>query len=273
MLIKEDIQALQQYIIGIAFSSLSYGTYVVLLVSAYLIFLKRGSYWVKSHSFLIYMTTCTALTATALAYLDITYYLIVLRWFSGVPQIIQRLNFYLLQYLLSDGVIIWRAWVLFPQHKHVKFILIICTIGSTAGTFVDCILAAIAIFHNPDDDGGKKLNLTMTLPLLATNMISTLLIGFQMKNYYMFNSVTGTPLKARRILILLVESGTIYCLLWPYIKHYFIQNFQCGDAKYSSILLRSGQIRTFLALNPDLEDLGQEGWFNAGPSDPTEKKY
>ncbi|THU85405.1 hypothetical protein K435DRAFT_390208 [Dendrothele bispora CBS 962.96] len=56
----------------------------------------------------------------------------------------------------------------------------------------------------------------MTLPLLITNMISTILIGSQVRSYHMFNSTSGTTStsKARRILILLIESGTIYCLLW-----------------------------------------------------------
>ncbi|THU84169.1 hypothetical protein K435DRAFT_928816 [Dendrothele bispora CBS 962.96] len=253
MLVKENIQGIQEYIIGRAFSSLSYGIYVVLLVSACLIFLKRGTHWIQSHSFIVYMTVCTALITTALACLEIQYYIIVLNLFSAVPQIqrgadvattnmrialvfLQRLN-----YLLSDAVIVWRALVLFPEYRHVKFILIICMIVSTdnlqafyaAGTFVDCILAANTIFHNPNSSGGKNLNLTMTLPLLITNMISTLLIGSQVRSYHMFNSTPGTTSKARRILILLIESGTIYCLLWPYIKRSCICSNECGDAKYS----------------------------------------
>ncbi|THU85406.1 hypothetical protein K435DRAFT_925884 [Dendrothele bispora CBS 962.96] len=157
MLIKDDIQGLQQWKINIAINSLSYGTYFVLLVSACLIFLKRGSHWVKSHSFVICMTACTALTTTALACLVIRYYFIGLRWYSGVPQV--------------------QAATIVPR-RNIKIAIVFLQRLNAYQIHLDYLYNCLHC------DGGRELNLTMTLPLLFTNMISTLLIGFQMNYWY-----------------------------------------------------------------------------------------
>jgi len=46
-----------------------------------------------------------------------------------------------LQYLLSDGIVVWRTWILFPRSMIVKMVLSICMITSTS-TYALTVLTA-----------------------------------------------------------------------------------------------------------------------------------
>ncbi|THU96390.1 hypothetical protein K435DRAFT_858607 [Dendrothele bispora CBS 962.96] len=80
-----------------------------------------------------------------------------------------------LNYIISDGIVVRRAWIMFPESRAVKLTLLFCMVGSLAAVFIDAGLAAV---KNGEAANISKFNvLILTLPLLFTNMIATLLIG------------------------------------------------------------------------------------------------
>ncbi|THV00452.1 hypothetical protein K435DRAFT_837278 [Dendrothele bispora CBS 962.96] len=127
-----------------------------------------------------------------------------------------RLNF-----LLSDGIVVWRTWVLFPFNKLVKVALVFCMLVATVCTFVDAGLNARSSLRDIEDDSGGPASQTllMALPLLITNVVATSLIGYKtwchrqdVKQNLMS---TGTAMsRVSKILWLLIESGLIYCIIW-----------------------------------------------------------
>ncbi|THU85737.1 hypothetical protein K435DRAFT_805680 [Dendrothele bispora CBS 962.96] len=85
-----------------------------------------------------------------------------------------RLNF-----IMGDIIVVWRAWVLFPQ-RFAKIALSICLIGSFVGIFLDIGLLVKRVIKNPEDVRGEEENAIMVaVPLILTNFTATTLIGFK----------------------------------------------------------------------------------------------
>ncbi|THU93493.1 hypothetical protein K435DRAFT_799685 [Dendrothele bispora CBS 962.96] len=219
----EDVK---YWIIREAFSFLSYGIYAVLAVMTFVIFWSRKYYQSKPQSLLVYTTTFTFLTATAATVLGIQFSLINSNWYLDLPGSQMELTIQLrnikialafmerMSYILSDVILVWRAWILFPSPSYMRAVLVLCMFVSS-GTFVDCAVATKLVLQDPSTSWGYQLNLTMTLPLLITNITSTLLIGYHawLHHLFMKDSLVTTS-KAQKTLCILVESGSIYCLLW-----------------------------------------------------------
>ncbi|THU83197.1 hypothetical protein K435DRAFT_871546 [Dendrothele bispora CBS 962.96] len=91
--------------------------------------------------------------------------------------------------------------------------------GSLVGGSVDGGLATAQILKDWDSSTPQINNLIMNLPLLFTNMIATLLVGHKTWYHYqdvkknLSNSGTSSR-KVQKVLLLLVESGSMYCIFW-----------------------------------------------------------
>ncbi|KAF5353821.1 hypothetical protein D9758_010575 [Tetrapyrgos nigripes] len=152
-----------------------------------------------------------------------------------------RLNF-----LASDGIVVWRAWVLFPRNLTVRIVLVLCMIGSTGelkidvylsardgltnlnlkvGILVDAGRGAARVLEDPAAQGDGQApgapvgGLVMSLPLFITNVIATLLIGHKARMHRQemkknLASCSNSVVKVQKVLLLLVESGVAYCILW-----------------------------------------------------------
>ena len=56
------------------------------------------------------------------------------------------------QYMLSDTLVVWRAWVMWPDNKFVKGLLVSCMIcGTSECSLIACLRPAFV-------DGGRLLN-------------------------------------------------------------------------------------------------------------------
>ncbi|KAJ7595467.1 hypothetical protein C8J56DRAFT_1042564 [Mycena floridula] len=103
------------------------------------------------------------------------------------------LNLFLrLNYLISDSIVVWRAWILWPNNMQ--------TFGNSKFT----------------PNGARTL--IMTLPLFLTNFTVTLLMACKVWRY---RSEIKRDLgmgkrktQVEKVLVLLTESGAIYCMLW-----------------------------------------------------------
>ncbi|KAF5362629.1 hypothetical protein D9758_009628 [Tetrapyrgos nigripes] len=130
------------------------------------------------------------------------------------------LNFFdRVNYVISDAIVVWRAWILFPQNRSIKLVLFICMLASCAGTLTDFGLATQRKKHNLSEDGSGASLLILTIPLLFTNLVATGLIGyktwFHLKDIKQnIDSSTHSASKVYKILLLLLESGLFYSALW-----------------------------------------------------------
>ncbi|KAJ7592271.1 hypothetical protein C8J56DRAFT_1046645 [Mycena floridula] len=128
-----------------------------------------------------------------------------------------------LNYLIGDSIVVWRAWVLWTNHSRVHMLLCICLFGTFVGVTVDLVFAVLfelsRFSDTPRFPPTGQRTLILTLPLFLTNLISTLLIAYKVWKYRVETKQNlglshNKRNKVERVLILLTESGSIYCLLW-----------------------------------------------------------
>ncbi|KAE9388939.1 hypothetical protein BT96DRAFT_416450 [Gymnopus androsaceus JB14] len=122
--------------------------------------------------------------------------------------------------ILSDGVVCWRAWVLYPLNKTVRGVLALCMLGSITAAVTTAILEIELVFNTRGTSGITISNLSIYLPLLLTNIVATVLVGYKFWRYrreikvqIISNSRKQTTL-VESIFVLLIESGVLYCIYW-----------------------------------------------------------
>ncbi|KAL1759422.1 hypothetical protein FB107DRAFT_270993 [Schizophyllum commune] len=116
---------------------------------------------------------------------------------------------------MSDAIVIWRAWVLWRDNTIVKAILCLCMAGSLVLPIVECVYWVKDAMGEPIP---HLMSLMVTTPLLVTNTVTTVLVGCQV--WYYRRNIKGAigPWKrstqVEKVLLLLLESGFAYCLIW-----------------------------------------------------------
>ncbi|KAL1671154.1 hypothetical protein EV122DRAFT_227036 [Schizophyllum commune] len=123
-------------------------------------------------------------------------------------------------YLLGDALVVWRAWVIWPDNCTARGLLattctsrtLILLNAPSAGLFADLYLDFSAILVS------KALNAPMIMATLLTNAVATVLVGIRVWEYRQgIASVLGRSTfgsQVGRILVLLLESGLFYCAIW-----------------------------------------------------------
>jgi len=117
--------------------------------------------------------------------------------------------------IISDAVVIWRAWVLFPERRWVMILPVSMLVGTTS-----CTLAFIAL-SLAHKGSGKPLNdmlygSTFILSL-STNIIATLMITYKLWSHRKFLvkdlGLNRGQSAVQKVLDIMVESGFSYCAL------------------------------------------------------------
>ncbi|KAI5899679.1 uncharacterized protein SCHCODRAFT_01146212 [Schizophyllum commune H4-8] len=100
-------------------------------------------------------------------------------WTGEFVAFMNRINaaiavFKRLNYIMSDTIVVWRAWILWPDSRFAKGALLVCMCGSVVGAVTDCvwILKPIGVYQV-----SNARTLMITIPLLLTNLVATTLIG------------------------------------------------------------------------------------------------
>jgi len=130
-------------------------------------------------------------------------------------------------YIMSIVVCAWRAAVLWKYDRRVVAVLVFFILGTIAAAGSDLSLSLHPLLRNPSNPPSQAgssaiLNgtrsLILVLPALATNILSTLLIGTQAwrKRRTLINDLNdySTAIRAEKIFALVVESGFVYCCVW-----------------------------------------------------------
>ncbi|KAF9024272.1 hypothetical protein BDZ89DRAFT_1136176 [Hymenopellis radicata] len=124
-------------------------------------------------------------------------------------------------YYISGAIVVWRAWVLWPYSRTIRRILVLCTAVTLASGLTDVIITTLVNLDVYPREEASKLNLglLMSIPLLATNAISTFFIGLKVWYYRrevkaFISKCGGLAPTVENILLLLVESGLLYTVFW-----------------------------------------------------------
>ncbi|KAK0193535.1 hypothetical protein F5146DRAFT_1221130 [Armillaria mellea] len=139
------------------------------------------------------------------------------------PVVLSQLIMECIEFIIGDGIVTWRAWVLWDHDRRILYASSILILGSVAtGSMLFQTLASsskpISIYR----DGSTSTWTTSAMILtLSTNVFATTLIGYRAwVHRRLICSLTGGSYSAAQvcgkidILALLIESGTFYCCTW-----------------------------------------------------------
>ncbi|KAK7443266.1 hypothetical protein VKT23_015863 [Stygiomarasmius scandens] len=208
---------------------LIFGIYVTLSFQACFLVLSRGFQRSKARLVLFSIVALMLMLSSAMLIITIESFYDRLKPLKGlsvrvlhanklrvVSDVLARTNF-----VLGDGVVVWRAWILFPSSKTVKGLLTICILGSIACSVADITFRVVlgtdnaGTFYSAPQIG----HMLLVLPLLLTNVVSTVLIAYREWRYRQevvkyLTIASGLNTKIKKILLLLIESGLVYCCFW-----------------------------------------------------------
>ncbi|KAJ3770909.1 hypothetical protein FB446DRAFT_805567 [Lentinula raphanica] len=115
--------------------------------------------------------------------------------------------------LLSDCIVAWRAWILLQQERFWRLALVALMVANIVVGIAYCIWD---IFQaRAEATGYITLNWISNTLSLTVNLLSTFLIAIKAWNLHcsMINAGLHQKTRVQRILLLLVESGAVYCVI------------------------------------------------------------
>ncbi|ESK85691.1 hypothetical protein Moror_9918 [Moniliophthora roreri MCA 2997] len=134
-------------------------------------------------------------------------------------------SLFLLNMIVGDGVVIWRAWVLCGHSRLQKLVYIPIVMVMAAFAFVvialDCLGNNGFVSQSTESSGSKTCQWGEPIAWgisLMTNITSTSIIAARAWGHHCFVCKTfGSKRRrsqAENVLLILVDSGFIYCLFW-----------------------------------------------------------
>ncbi|TRM63638.1 hypothetical protein BD626DRAFT_569020 [Schizophyllum amplum] len=225
-LIDSDVEALNNWVTQLAVLFTFFGLHACFyFISAYLL-MKDGLRESRSRLFLFVCSSAMFFTSLASASMSARNAQLQFDTLAADPpdntqtlvnlaiamNTMLRVNF-----LISDTVVVWRAWVLFPDNMKVRIVLSVCLFGTFAAVIANTVVIILRrlgeLERLPD-----LYSLMLTVPLLITNLTATALMAYKTWNYrdYVFRNFMRkrTKTRAEMTLLILVESGFAYCAIW-----------------------------------------------------------
>ncbi|KAI4517614.1 hypothetical protein K525DRAFT_243163 [Schizophyllum commune Loenen D] len=214
----DAIDAVHQWTMQVAVDLVFYGVQTALFLAAMAALARQPTRSILLQTPIVILFLTSTMGAIAI----LIFYTIQVPMFGAVPPDIDHEIFQLsivlsvtdrVNYLLSDLIVVWRAWVLWPDNKLARAALAVCMCGSTVGLLIEVVWA----FRDYGVLEPATHSLLMTVPLLVTNMVCTILMAARCWYYRRdIKSSLGNSNRTRieSILLILVESGFVYCGLW-----------------------------------------------------------
>ncbi|KAF5382134.1 hypothetical protein D9615_004307 [Tricholomella constricta] len=124
--------------------------------------------------------------------------------------------------IVSDAVVIWRAWVLFAEQRWVMIGPLTLLLATTGATLAYLGLTSSFAVSVTDNKGGISVTanlVTASIALsLVTNAVSTLLILYKLWTHRAFiknlgQEKIGRNSRVQNVMLLLIESGAMYCII------------------------------------------------------------
>ncbi|KAI0266779.1 hypothetical protein BC834DRAFT_984112 [Gloeopeniophorella convolvens] len=221
-------------IVGIICQTLVYGIYVCLVPISTYVMIKKGLQ-TRARKFLFAMTIFMFVLASVHWAVSVTLVIALIKtWFdtsdpTGVPpDYLPIFNaIILINYILTDGVVVWRAWVLCGNDGKKKMFVPIAFLVLNSLIYIATVGVRIAlsfVSHNSRsfDQLTRSIDVTQVTNLglsLLTNVLATSIVAHKAclcrRKYrtLVSSNLGSTSTRASRVLALLVESGTLYILI------------------------------------------------------------
>ncbi|KAJ7592354.1 hypothetical protein C8J56DRAFT_887055 [Mycena floridula] len=268
-LTDSDIFALKEFLLQTAVQFLGHGIYSgLVMIVLYSLWTNKAQ--LPARRILIVATISMFLASTTQLAIALAYYLIQLLTAGFDPPNVEGTLIYMnipsdalvrLNYLIGESIVVWRAWVLWTNHSRVHKLLIVCLVGSFVGASADLIFSILydlSLFSStPRFPPTGLRTLILTLSLFLTNSVSTLLMGYKVWEYKVeikrnLGLSQNNRTKVERVLILLTESGSIYCLLWLSMLVFGLESSNNDSLSYEIITIILPQIVLSQAIYPIL---------------------
>lgn len=217
------VSELQEILADAAVTCLGYGCFSILAIISIRILVQRGlsspgrRYLLAA--VIVFLVSSTVLCATKFAFDLANVALGPFSYDQRIVKLCERLYVIIIilqrtNFLLNDGLVVWRAWVLAGRLSvRILFaVSMIITTGCAIGEAVLRIQAGIFAV------GSSASDLLLYIPLLFNNIIATAMVIYktwiyrtQIKNDLM---QTSQKSQVESVLFLLIESGFIHCGYW-----------------------------------------------------------
>ncbi|KAF7378500.1 hypothetical protein MSAN_00277500 [Mycena sanguinolenta] len=223
----QDIYNLKILFLQLAAAAISYGVFLCIGTMSSYTLIRKGLRGRRPRQALLAITVIMLLSATAhialfMAYIIIQFPTLAADYVNPI-QMLRRLDISQtwlrrITYFLSDVIVVWRAWVIWGNNRVVHVALAICL----AATGVTSL--TLAVFNTKSEFQGTHYsrdtkNFLGTFCLLVTNFFVTVLITYKLWQYRRnvkkyINRPSNANTKIENILILLMETGGLYCVFW-----------------------------------------------------------
>ncbi|KAJ7497632.1 hypothetical protein FB451DRAFT_239495 [Mycena latifolia] len=227
-------------VVGLVVQTFFFGAYTVLIVLSTRMLIKRG--------------LKTSVNQTMFAITVFMYLLSTALWAYSVADVVDRMNVYindllnplnyysghdtvtkwspllnallLVNYTLSDGIVVWRAWILcLRNHRKYLSVPIFFLVVTAVSVICTIIFRIVGFVQSPLDEipsssylvrGIDILQITNLGMSLLSNLSATAVVGATLLRHRQRIRAAFTDskksTKANQILALLVESGVLYCI-------------------------------------------------------------
>ncbi|KAF5388890.1 hypothetical protein D9757_005030 [Collybiopsis confluens] len=226
-LTSAEIFSLKDGLVVIGCQYVFWGIYCALAVGTGYLLIVQGLH-MRSRKVLLALICVMFVSSTSISVIRIVFQLKLIDVYGPVPydpsELIIRLTsvsncLERLNYVLSDTIVVWRAWLFYQRNRKIKIALVTVMACSAVAAIID---GAFTVVEEVNANGlalptGAD-TLILTLPLLITNIFATSLIAYQAWLYrkevqHHFSDGTVST-SVGKLLMILVESGFVYCGLW-----------------------------------------------------------
>ncbi|KAF9064808.1 hypothetical protein BDP27DRAFT_1450582, partial [Rhodocollybia butyracea] len=134
-----------------------------------------------------------------------------------MPDWPATINTFFHELLLSDGIVVWRAWCLFQQDRYWRLLLLILMIANIGVNVADCIWPDVKLANKLSES--TALDWLSAVLSLVVNLVVTSLVACKAWSHHRWISarlnghLTRQGTRAENILNLLIESGAIFCTM------------------------------------------------------------
>ncbi|KAJ6479960.1 hypothetical protein C8R47DRAFT_983222 [Mycena vitilis] len=222
-----DIYSLKIIFLQLTAAAVSYGIFLCVGIMSSYTLIRKGLRGQRSRQALLSITLTMLIAATAHLGLYIGYILIqfptLAAEYVNPIALMRRLDLAQtwlrrLTYFLSDIIVVWRAWVIWPDNRIVHAALAVCIVATGATSLTLAVFNYKTEFQHVHYTTYTQ-NFLGTFSLLVTNFFATVLISWKLWYYrrnvkkYINREANGHT-KVENVLILLMESGGLYCAFW-----------------------------------------------------------
>ncbi|KAJ3755584.1 hypothetical protein EV360DRAFT_72738 [Lentinula raphanica] len=152
-----------------------------------------------------------------------------------------------LKILLSDGIVVWRAWILL-QHDNICRLALGCLmVANTAVNIADCIWEDVHVQTDIIALGRPSaLDWVSNMLSLLLNACATFLITLKARSQHrmMYDASLHKKTRAQHIMLLLVESGAIYCAMQAVYEVLILLQVYSTVLRFNLIFLEAMNIIT-----------------------------